>query len=102
MGWRVDALPFDWGQSFGGSEIDANGNLVPNIRTLGCMTDMQRLENDFPIATGFDWEMFQIGWEAGAKWAESNSCRQEEAGSTCSPPDGNRIPDSLNTGVADE
>ena len=94
MGRRVDALPFHWGHSFGGSEIDANGNLVPNTRTLGCMRDMQRSESDFPTATGFDWEMFQIGWEAGAKWAESNPYRQEQAGKSCNSPDCNSISES--------
>jgi hypothetical protein len=34
------------------------------------MTDMQRLEKDHLAATNFDWEMFVIGWEAGAKWYE--------------------------------
>jgi hypothetical protein len=94
MGRRVGALPFLWSAPFGGSVIDPSGNLVPNTRTLGCMTDMQRSEGDFPTATGFDWEMFQIGWEAGAKWGESNSCRQEQAGNTCNPPDRNSISDS--------
>ena len=79
---------------FGGSVIDPSGNLAPNTRTLGCMKDMQRSESDFPNATGFDWEMFQIGWEAGAKWADSNSCSEEQAGSTCNSTDRISISDS--------
>lgn len=101
IGRRVDALPFLWSAPFGGSVIDSNGNLAPNTRTLGCMRDMQRLESDFPNATGFDWEMFQVGWEAGAKWAESNSCKQEQAENTCNPPDCNRIPESVDRGGAE-
>lgn len=91
MGRRVDALPFPWTSPFGGSVIDANGYLRPNTRTLGCMKDMQRLEGDFPISTNFDWEMFRIGWEAGAKWGENNSCKTEPLENPYNPPENNRI-----------
>lgn len=94
IGRRVDALPFLWCSPFGSSVVDSNGNLVPNTRTLGCMTDMQHSESDFPTATGFDWEIFRIGWEAGARWGESNPCREVQAGNTCKPQDCNSIPDS--------
>ena len=91
---RVDALPFLWSSPFGGSVVDPKGYLRPNTRTLGCMTDMQRLESDFPNATNFDWEMFRIGWEAGARWADDNSCKSGQEEKPCGTPDRNSIPDS--------
>jgi hypothetical protein len=36
------------------------------------MRDMQRFENDHPTATEFDWEVFRIGWDMGAKWGEAH------------------------------
>ena len=74
MGRRVDALPFLWFFGFGGSVVDSNGNLAPDTRTLACMKDMRSLECDFPNATDFDWELFHLGWEAGARWGQSNPC----------------------------
>jgi hypothetical protein len=50
------------------------------------MVDMQHLENDHPAATGFDWEMFRIGWEAGAKWGEAHRCERERGENTYHPP----------------
>ncbi|HEY0264047.1 MAG TPA: hypothetical protein VGC07_05955 [Granulicella sp.] len=73
MGQRVDSLPNPYMHLFGSSEVGANGSWMPDTRTLACMRDMQNFEKRFPKATEFDWEMFQIGWEAGAKWAASNS-----------------------------
>lgn len=94
MGQRIDKLPFFYMPPVGPCyERDTKGNWAPNIRTLACMADMQRLESDFPTATDFDWEMFRIGWEAGAKWCagtQSATLAQSEpdhAGNTCSSPD---------------
>jgi hypothetical protein len=91
MGQRVDALPFLWCSPFGGSVVDSNGNLAPNTRTLACMKDMQHLESQFPTATGFDWEMFRIGWEAGAKWGECNPYKAEQARNTWNSPESRSI-----------
>lgn len=99
MGRRVDALPFLWCSPFGGSRMDSTGNLIPNTRTLACMRDMQSSESDFPTATGFDWELFRVGWEAGARWGESNPCKTEQAGSTYNAPDSQSIPLRSGPGV---
>jgi hypothetical protein len=91
MGRRLDGLPSLWSSPFWRAEVDPTGHLRRCTRTLGYMRDMQSLESDLPNATGFDWETSRIEREAGAKWAESNSCRREQAGSTCNPPDFRRI-----------
>jgi hypothetical protein len=83
MGQRVDRLPyfctFPVGPCF---EQAPNGSWVPNTRTHACMADMQHLENDHPASTGFDWEMFRIGWEAGARWGEAHRCETEREENT--------------------
>jgi hypothetical protein len=91
IGRRIDALPNFWSSPFGRSEVDPIGNLRPDTQTLGCMRDMQRSESDFPNATGFDWEMYRFGWEAGAKWCENNPCSQGRAGIPCDSPGGGII-----------
>jgi hypothetical protein len=55
------------------------------------MKDMQHLESQFPTATGFDWEMFRIGWEAGAKWGECNPYKAEQARNTWNSPESRSI-----------
>jgi hypothetical protein len=73
MGQRVDKLPYSYTPPIGPCfRQDPKGNWVPNNLTLACMRDMQRLEKDHPNATNFDWEMFRLGWQAGAKWCEGN------------------------------
>jgi hypothetical protein len=97
MGRRVDKLPFPYMALFGSSEVDATGHLRPNTRTLGCMKDMQRYESQFPTATDFDWELFQIGWEAGAEWGAGTPCTSEKAGNAFNPPEKNSIAESQST-----
>jgi hypothetical protein len=85
IGRRIDKLPFPFLAAFGSSELGPTGNLQPNRRTLACMKDMQCFENRFPMATQFDWELFLIGWEAGARWGGAQACRTQLE-ETCSSP----------------
>jgi hypothetical protein len=78
MGRRVDSLPNPYMLPFGSTVVAPNGSWMPSTRTLGCMRDMQNFETQLPMATEFDWEYFQIGWEAGAKWAASNFDNPEQ------------------------
>jgi hypothetical protein len=50
------------------------------------MSDMQSFESHFPKATEFDWEMFVIGWYAGAKYSDDNRHGKESEQSTYDPP----------------
>lgn len=79
IGRRVDTLPalytLDAGPCY---EHDATGNFQPNTRTLGCISDMQHSESLFPTATDFDWEMFRIGWNMGAKWGEDRCAERAQ------------------------
>ena len=87
MGQRVDKLPFLWSRPVGPCfEQAPNGSWIPNKRTHGCMTDMQRFERDNPQATPFDWETYRTGWEAGARWADGSAYIQEQEESTCNSP----------------
>jgi hypothetical protein len=80
---------------------DASGNLEQNTRSLANMTDIESFQRDRPTATLFDVEFFYLGWEAGAKWAESSYCRAGTEERPCNPPDCKRIPDSIGCGGAE-
>jgi hypothetical protein len=99
MGQRVDKLPFDW--YFWGDplyEMDAEGNWQESTRTHACTKGMQDFEARFPQATEFDWETFQIGWNAGAEWARGNACIQEQPIGACNSPEPTSITDSQRGG----
>ena len=94
IGQRIDKLPFRWISPVGPCyERDAKGNLIPNMRTRSCMSDMQSFETQHPKATEFDWEVFRIGWEAGARWCDGTQlatqtlCESDREENTCNPPD---------------
>lgn len=93
MGERIDALPGSWCSPFGSTRLDPIGNLQPSTQTLACMQDMQNSASRFPTATAFDWEIFRLGWEAGAKWNESNLYKTEQAGNAWNPPNVKSIED---------
>jgi hypothetical protein len=93
IGQRIDKLPFPWISPVGPCyERDAKGNVVPNMRTRSCMSDMQNFENQFPTATEFDWEVYRLGWEAGAKRYEGTPSAthgqyvSDHEENTCNPP----------------
>lgn len=92
VGQRIDELPFYWSRPVGPCfEQAPNKSWVPNIRTHGCMKDMQRFETQFPMATAFDWEMFRIGWEEGDKWGEDHQRKIKREENTFNPPEFNSI-----------
>jgi hypothetical protein len=79
IGQRVDKIPFLWSNPIGPHyEQTPNGNWIPNTRLHGCMKDMQRFESQYPTATEFDWEVFRIGWDMGAKWGEGRRSEKEQ------------------------
>jgi len=87
MARRVDKLPFFWTLPIGPCyQLARNGSWEPNTRTLACIADMQSFESQFPTATNFDWEMFRVGWEAGAKWYDGNRPGINHEEDTCDPP----------------
>jgi hypothetical protein len=57
--------------------LDSSGQPQPCIRTRDCSASIQSYAASHPWTTVFDWEIYRMGWEAGAKWGESNldSCR---------------------------
>lgn len=57
---------------------DSSGNLAPSIRAHGCIQDMLRFDSQYPNCTEFDREVFQMGWQAGAEWADCNSCNSRQ------------------------
>jgi hypothetical protein len=58
------------------------------------MRDIENLQRDYPAAMQFDGELFLLGWEAGARYAQGKSCIGGTVETSCNPPDCQRIPDS--------
>lgn len=71
------------------------GHREPNTRTCACIEDTRKFVSAHPWATFLDLEMYRDAWQAGAKWGENISCKQEREESPCNPPDCNSIPDSF-------
>jgi hypothetical protein len=68
IGQRIDKLPYCYTCPIAPySERAPIHSLTRNTLAPYCMSDMQSFESHFPKATEFDWEMFVIGWYAGAK-----------------------------------
>lgn len=89
MECRFDAVPFVYSHVFGPCfQADyAKGILHINTRTRASMTDTESFQKERPKATVFDEEIFHLGWEAGAKWAESTVYRKEKGENPRNPPD---------------
>jgi hypothetical protein len=58
-------------------EQDTSGHREPNIRTHACIWCIRSFVSDHPWATILDLESYRDAWQAGAEWAEHNSCRVE-------------------------
>lgn len=50
------------------------GHLELCIRTRANTEDIQNFAAAHPYTTVLDWRFYQMGWEAGAKWAANNAC----------------------------
>ena len=95
IGQRCDKLPFVWTFLMGPCfELGSSDTLRLNRRSLANMQDIESFQKEHPTATLFDVEAFHLGWEAGAKWAESNACKSGQEEKPCDSPDRESIPDS--------
>lgn len=56
------------------SQTGPTGHPEPNTRTHACISDMRSFGQRNPWATILDLEAYRDGWQAGAEWAENNSC----------------------------
>jgi hypothetical protein len=50
-----------------------------NIRRCACIRDIESFVEAHPWATILDLEMYRDAWQAGAAWAEDNSCNADRA-----------------------
>ncbi len=56
-------------------QMKPSGHPELNMRTLGCIADIENFGSARPWATTIDLEVYRDAWAKGAEWVANNSCK---------------------------